>query len=173
MINNDFFSIETQPFKNIEWIYADAKKVLLIVFGWIDKNDSLVLIRQYRPPVNNWVISAPMGAFPDLALDKLIPIAAKEAEGETGHEIIEIKYFLTIYRSPGLTNEKAYIFLAKYNQDYQGQNLHEDEIIETLYIPKARIREHINQYQIQGDYLDSSILLLWSLSYEDINYFPS
>lgn len=159
-MENDFFSIKIQPYMNGQWIYADAKKTLLIVFGFTEKTNSLILIRQYRPPVNNFVISAPMGAFPDSPLEEIIPIAAQEAEEETGHKILEIKYFLTIHRSPGLTNEKAHIFVAKYQEEYGCQHLHEDEEIEVLRIPKNQILDEINKYKNQGDHLDSSILLM-------------
>ncbi|MGK7880789.1 MAG: NUDIX hydrolase [Crocosphaera sp.] len=162
-MENDFFSVKTKPFMNGKWVYADAKKVLLIVFGFTEKTNSLILIRQYRPPVNKFVISAPMGAFPDASLDKIIPIAAKEAEGETGYKILDINYFLTIDRSPGLTNEKAHIFVSKYSEKSGEQNIHEDEIIEVLRIPKHQILNEIIKYTNLGDDIDSSILLLLNL----------
>jgi hypothetical protein len=125
-----YFSVRSVPYAGGTWTFADARNVLLIVYGLTERTGRLVLIRQYRPPVCATVLSAPMGCYPDAAGGVLLDLAAREAEAETGHRVLRIEYLLTFARSPGLTTELARCFAACYAEERGPLHLHVDEQIE-------------------------------------------
>jgi hypothetical protein len=167
---SQYFSVRSVPYAKGSWTYADARNVLLIVYGLTERTGRLVMIRQYRPPVGATVLSAPMGCYPDGADAELLDVAAHEAEAETGHPVLRIEYLLTFARSPGLTNELARCFVACYAEECGPQHLHADEEIEVRYI-EGPARGRVIEYALGGsDVLDSSALLCspWLLRKLDV-----
>lgn len=161
-VSNSYFDIRSIPYANLDWIYADAKKDLLIVLGQTNITQTWIFIEQFRPPINDVVISFPMGAFSSRPINQLAEIAAKEAEGETGHKVLKIKPLFTFSRSPGLTNEKAHCFFALYDEALGRQNLHPDEEIDVIYVLNNQLEILINKWIKSQKILDSSVLLLMS-----------
>lgn len=157
---NDYFSLEEQCFKGSHWHYASARNVLLIVFGITYETHNLILIQQYRPPIKDMIISPPMGAFPESPIEELIMKAAEEAECETGYRVKTIEHFVTCYRSPGLSDEKAYIFFANYEEEPGNQKLHDDEIIQVMPLCMRKLSQELNK--LRHGNLDSSMLLLFN-----------
>jgi ADP-ribose pyrophosphatase len=158
-MKNDYFDIKSVPYIGMNWIYVDAKKTLLIIAGKIENTDDIVCIKQYRPPLNKWVVSFPMGAFPiEGESDEYIKNITKgEGEAETGYKINHIEYLCKFARSPGLTNEIAIVFKAIYSPDTLPQVLHKEEEIVPLIINKDNIRDILEN----DDYIiDSSLLLV-------------
>src|SRR5690242_3322500 len=124
MLENGYFSVQSVPVPGGNWTFVDARNVLLVVFGLTERSGRLVLIRQYRPPVGATVLSAPMGCYPDAPVQKLLTLAAKEAEAETGHKALSIEYLFSFARSPGLTTEVARCFIACYAEECGPCELH-------------------------------------------------
>jgi len=160
--SNPYFCVKTTPWREQTWFHVQATHDLLIVFGRTAESGRIILIRQYRPPVGGYVISAPMGAFAAGPIDEMSHIAAQEASNETGHAVLRIEPFLSIYRSPGLTNERAHLYFAVYAEEPGPQQLHADEDIEVLRILPGDSPEVLRSFARAGDGLDSSILLLLS-----------
>jgi hypothetical protein len=156
---SQYFAVRTVPFAGASWTYADARNVLLVVFGLTERTNRLVLIRQYRPPVAAVVLSAPMGCYPDAAVDALLPVAAAEAEAETGHRVARIAHLLDFARSPGLTTERARCFIARYAETAGPRRLHADERIEVCYVPRGEIGSVVERAAAAGEVIDSSTLL--------------
>jgi ADP-ribose pyrophosphatase len=154
---NEYFSIETQPYINMDWVYVKTKKNLIGVIGKLENTDKFVLIKQYRPPIKKWVLSVPMGAFPMDEGKDLIEIAKVECEGETGMKISHIQPYLEYYRSPGLTDEKMILYKAVYKNVIIGQNLHPEEEIIPMILNTEEIRKIILNKSLD---IDSSVLLL-------------
>ncbi len=76
----------------------------------------VVLVEQYRPPVDQRVIELPAGLSGDIAgkEDELLLEAAKrELLEETGYIAERWTELLTGYSSPGLTDESITLFLAE------------------------------------------------------------
>src|SRR5687768_15849258 len=91
---NPYFCLKTTAWREHTWFHVEAIHDLLIVFGRTAESGRIVLIRQYRPPVGGYVISAPMGAFPAGPIGEMSQIAAQEASDETGHVVLSITPFL-------------------------------------------------------------------------------
>ena len=154
-----YFAVRTVPFAGTSWTYADTRNVLLVVFGLTERTNRLVLIRQYRPPVAAAVLSAPMGCYPDAAVDALLPVAAAEAEAETGHRVERIAHLLDFARSPGLTTERARCFIARYAETAGPRRLHTDERIEVCYVSRDEVGSVVERAAAAGEVIDSSALL--------------
>jgi len=77
---------------------------------------SVVLVEQFRPPVNRVVIELPAGLAGDLADAKdetLLAAAQRELLEETGYRASQWTELTAGYSSPGLTDETIVLFLAQ------------------------------------------------------------
>ncbi len=76
----------------------------------------VVLVEQYRPPLQSKVIELPAGLAGDIegAEDEQLLVAAKrELEEETGYTARHWQALLSGFSSPGLTDESVTLFLAR------------------------------------------------------------
>lgn len=157
--SNPYFDVREVQYANLRWTYVDAHRVLLVVYGLTRDSGRLVLIRQYRPPIDTYVLSAPMGCFPDAPIEDLLGIAAREAESETGHRVLQIQHMIDFARSPGMTTETARCFVACYSEECTSQDLHPDEEIDVCYFPYECRSDIVQEAYSNGEPIDSSVLL--------------
>ncbi|MCS7126555.1 MAG: NUDIX hydrolase [Aigarchaeota archaeon] len=95
----------------------------------ITSNNKVILIRQYRYPLNKWVMEVPAGTIEvDESPEEC---ALRELEEETGYRAGRLEKMLTIFPSPGYSTERIHVFLAS-NLEKMVQNLDEDEEIVLL-----------------------------------------
>jgi ADP-ribose pyrophosphatase len=76
----------------------------------------VVLVEQYRPPVNRKVVELPAGLSGDIAgkeNETLLEAAQRELLEETGYVAARWTELLSGYSSPGLTDESITLFLAE------------------------------------------------------------
>jgi len=71
----------------------------------------LVLIRQFRYPLQKYILEFPAGKL-DINLPPLETIA-REVEEETGYRAGEITRETSIYTSPGIIDEVVHLFIAR------------------------------------------------------------
>jgi len=71
----------------------------------------LVLIRQFRYPLQKYILEFPAGKL-DISLPPLETIA-REVEEETGYRAREIRHETSIYTSPGILDEVVHLFIAR------------------------------------------------------------
>jgi ADP-ribose pyrophosphatase len=98
------------------WEFAARKKVTGIV-GIIAVTDDrkLLLVEQYRPPVNAKVIELPAGLAGDVpghATEELVAAAKRELLEETGYHAEHWQMVCDGTTSAGITNEVITLFLA-------------------------------------------------------------
>jgi ADP-ribose pyrophosphatase len=87
-----------------------------VVIAAVTAERQLVLIEQYRIPLDRRVIELPAGLVGDLAESKeegLVEAACRELLEETGYEAQGIDYLLDGPSSSGLTNEVFTLVLAR------------------------------------------------------------
>ena len=108
-------------------------------------DERLILVRQFRYPVQENVFELPAG--------KLNPgedpatCARRELEEETGYVAGKLKQLTAIYTTPGFCNERLHLFLATdLKKSERGQQLEEGESGLTVeIIPLRRAIEMIEQ----------------------------
>lgn len=105
----------------------------------------LVLVRQYRVPVNDYVYEIPAGLVDDE--EDLLTTAKRELFEETGLKLLEIdktKNVLPLYASAGMTDESVALVYCLCEGETSTQNLEEDEDLEVLLISKDEASELLN-----------------------------
>jgi 8-oxo-dGTP pyrophosphatase MutT (NUDIX family) len=78
----------------------------------LDENCSVLLIRQYRHPVGRLLWEIPAG-LRDVPGEPLIKTAQRELLEEAGYLAADWQVLTDIYTSPGISNERLRVFLAR------------------------------------------------------------
>jgi ADP-ribose pyrophosphatase len=86
-------------------IFPDAVAVLPVY-----RDGRVVLIRQYRPVVNDYILEAPAGVIDKGETPE--DAARRELEEETGLKAGELVYLGEGYTSPGYSTERLYLYMA-------------------------------------------------------------
>ena len=118
----------------------------------ITNDQKVLLVKQYRYPVGEVLLELPAGGLNQG--EAPLKCAKRELKEETGWEATDWEELPTFYTTPGFTNEKMYLFLAK-NLTYTGQNLDEDEFIQVVSVP---LDETLNMIQ-RGEIRDAKSIV--------------
>ena len=144
-----------------EWEYAartgtdGAAVILAVIQGEIPQ---LVVIKQFRPPIDNYAIEFPAGLVDPG--ESIQAAAVRELEEETGYFGDVVNVGPAIYSSPGLTDE----FVAMVTVDVKGQNetrQEADENIEVFTLPLPTLLRELKRVQAEGCFVDAK---LWSFA---------
>ncbi|OAA31060.1 ADP-ribose pyrophosphatase [Kosmotoga arenicorallina S304] len=76
------------------------------VFG-----DKIILVKQFRFPVNQFLLEIPAGKLEEGEEPELC--AVRELKEETGYKAMKLTKLSEMYTSPGFSDEKIHIFLAE------------------------------------------------------------
>ena len=104
----------------------------------IDEAGRVLLVRQYRYAASGWLLEVPAGK-----LDEGEPpesCAVREVEEETGHRPRELEPLGWIWTTPGFTDEKIWLYLAR-GLEPTRQNLQADEVLSVERLPIAEAVE--------------------------------
>ncbi|QTN01434.1 NUDIX domain-containing protein [Sediminibacillus dalangtanensis] len=105
--------------------------------------DSLVLIRQYREPVNDFVVQLPGGGVnPEEDLDAAVK---REFAEETGLNCEKAVYVGNMYAASWITNEVTHVYYSESISSGTGQKLEAHEKIDVLKVPIEECIEKIKQ----------------------------
>jgi 8-oxo-dGDP phosphatase len=78
----------------------------------LDEQDQVVLIRQYRHPVGDWLVELPAGLL-DVPGEKAARTAARELAEEVALTARRWDLLVDVRNSPGLSNEAVRVFLGR------------------------------------------------------------
>lgn len=132
-INNKFFNGGNET---IDAVVIIAKHI---------KEEKLVIIRQFRVPINDYVIELPAGLID--GKESFEEAVKRELKEETGLDLIEIDYTKTkekVYVSVGMTDESVALVSCICDGVMSTENLEEDEDIEVMMLSKDEARELLN-----------------------------
>lgn len=107
--------------------------------------DKLVVIRQFRVPINGYVIELPAGLIDNN--ESFEDAVKRELKEETGLDLISIDYKNTkerVYVSVGMTDESVALFQCTCDGDISSDNLEDDEDIEVIMVSKEEARQLID-----------------------------
>ena len=98
----------------------------------VDNNNTIIMVRQYRKPVEGVLLEIPAGTM-EKGEDPLL-CAQRELKEETGFTAEHWKKILSYYSAPGFTDEYLHLYLAS---GLTGGEiaLDEDEFVETVRLP--------------------------------------
>jgi ADP-ribose pyrophosphatase len=73
----------------------------------------IVLLKQYRYPIDEWCLEVPAGGMHDSGGCSLEEVARKELREEVGAEAGTLAYVTFFYSASALTDEKCHVYLAE------------------------------------------------------------
>ncbi len=144
-------------------------KKVLVVIATLMPSRRYVLIKQFRHPINNWIIGFPAGIAytADTAAEAL-----KELREETGYRGSVTAISPELALNPALTNETVQIVSVTIDERKPAnrtpvQNLEPEEEIKVILAPKKNIRNFLIRQRKTGVQIGVSLWYLFVLSREE------
>ena len=131
-----------------------------VIIALLRPSNRLVLIRQFRPPVDNYVIEFPAGLI-DEGEDSNTS-AIRELKEETGYKGKIIKSTQPVYSSPGLTDETVTIVFVDVDEK-DPENINPvsfneaTEDIQVYLVERNKIKEFLKERESAGDSIDAKL----------------
>jgi len=116
---------------------------------------NLILVRQFRPPVEKYVVEFPAG-LNDKG-EPLEEVARRELLEETGYLAKEVVFLMEGPLTSGSSTEILTVFLARDVEYHREQTLDEVEDIEVLKIPLDGFYERLFEYADEKTWIDLKI----------------
>ncbi len=149
------------------WEFVERKKgKSAVVILAVTDDDQVILVEQFRRPVNARVIDFPAGLVGDEeGHDDPTETARRELEEETGYVCSSVERLTSGPTSPGITSETVAFYRATgLSQRGPGGGVAGEDI--TVHrVPRGEIFDWLNQKQDEGVMIDVKIWAgLWWLS---------
>jgi ADP-ribose pyrophosphatase len=117
--------------------YAYLKRADAVIIVPVTTGGEVVLVKQYRYPVDKWCLEVPAGGTHDTGSKSLEEVARKELREEIGATCEKLTYFTCFYTAPAFSDEKCHVFLAEGVKIEQKPEREGTEAIETEVLPIA------------------------------------
>lgn len=119
-----------------------------VVIAALKDNNTVLAVKQFRYPLKQTLIELPAGKL-EKGEDPALA-ATRELEEETGYKAKNWTSLGYIYTSPGYSDEKLYLYLAK-DLEFVGEHPDEGEVLKTYEFP---LDEFINKIK-NGEITDA------------------
>lgn len=148
---------------NDGWEYVARKNNEPVVSCIAIYKDDLILVKQFRKPLNRHVIEFPAGVIDKGETPEETII--RELREETGFDGKIEKMLPTTCKSAGITNEILHVAIMKCEHPPKSQDLQGDENIEVICLNTKNedIQSFINKEEKQGVMFDSNVRLYLEL----------
>ncbi|MDE1823079.1 MAG: NUDIX hydrolase [Candidatus Micrarchaeota archaeon] len=117
-----------------------------VILPFLD-DDTVVMIREYRPLVKEWLYQLPAGTIEKG--DKPIERARAELEEEAGYSSSNLEYLFKSYPTPGRTTETTYYFMATKLKKTR-QSLEKDEMITVKLVRFSKAMQMVKENRIRN-----------------------
>ena len=131
--------VELARGKKIKYAYLERDEAVIIVPITADRE--VVMLKQYRYPVDEWCLEVPAGGTHDSGDAALEEVARKELREEIGATAQSLKYVDFFYSANSMTNEKCHVFLAEGVELSREQKTEASENIEIRLVTVAKAIE--------------------------------
>lgn len=143
--NRNWTIASRKPIEKMEKIFFEGEEdkidAVVILAKHVEKN-KLVLIKQFRVPINNYIIEFPAGLVD--GEEDIREAVKRELKEETGLELVDIDIEKTrnkVYLSPGMTDESVAMVYCTCKGEVSLDHLENDEDIEVLLLDKEEVKE--------------------------------
>ena len=150
LLTNRYFSLRSDrlrlPGGGIKDPYFVLERPDAAIVFPLTANGEVVLVRQYRPPIDLMELGLPAGLVeegenPDAA-------ARRELAEETGFTGGEWEPLGSLASSPSLKDNWAYLFLARGVEETKAPNPDEHELVEVVRVPVEDLRDLVHSGKI-------------------------
>ena len=103
----------------------------------------LVIIKQFRVPINDYIYEVPAGLV-DKGDKDILESVKRELKEETGLDLLDVNNDYTIektYLSPGMTDESIALVFCTCDGELNKDGLEDDEDIEAILVSKEEARK--------------------------------
>ena len=140
-----------------EWIKHPGASAVIPVTD----NNEIILVRQYRYPIQALTMEIPAGKL-DVAGEDPLECAKRELEEETGYSAQEYQFLTKLATTVGFSDEFIYIYAARGLKAGQ-QHTDEDEFINVVTVPLAKAVEMVHSGEILDGKSVVAILMLQNM----------
>ncbi|HZK79759.1 MAG TPA: NUDIX hydrolase [Humisphaera sp.] len=126
----------------------------------ITDDAKLLLVEQYRAPVDKYVIELPAGLVgdePGQERESVLVAARRELQEETGYDAGEISFLVSGPTSPGMNSEIIALVLAGKLQKLHAGGGVEGESIVIHEIPLTQVEIQLKEWIAQGKLVDLKV----------------
>jgi ADP-ribose pyrophosphatase len=138
----------------VKWETVDRKtsKITMVIIAKLIPSERYVLIKQYRIPINNYLIGFPAGVSDG---KNLIQDISKELKEETGYVGKIVSISPPLKSNPGLTDESVRVVNVEIDENSHEnmnalQELEPSEEIEVILIKKEEINTYLENQLEKG-----------------------
>ncbi len=143
--------------KNIYLKNKEDKVDAVVVAALHVKEEKLVLIKQFRVPINKYIYELPAGLIDND--DSIEDTVKRELKEETGLDVISINSINAndkLYLSPGMTDESVALVYCLCDGKISNKYLESDEEIEAILVSKEEAQNLLEE----GEALDIKMYLM-------------
>lgn len=140
----------------------------VIIAAFHKETKSLVLIKQFRIPLNDYVYELPAGLLDES--EAMETAVNRELKEETGLSLVSIDYKRTkekLYVSAGMTDESVALVYCTCEGNISNQYLEDDEDIEAMLLTQSDAKELLEKH-IKIDIKVAMVLQSFSLLGENL-----
>ena len=113
----------------------------------ITENDEFVLLKQFRPAINDYIYEFPAGLIDNG--EDAIKAATRELFEETGLLASESEYLIKpSYTSVGMSDESVAVVKMKVYGNISTENLEENEEIEVIKVPRKEAKNFVKENNV-------------------------
>jgi 8-oxo-dGTP pyrophosphatase MutT (NUDIX family) len=121
----------------------------------LDEHMEVILVKQFRPPLNNYCIELPAGLVDEGETPE--QAAIRELKEETGYISEAAAIPIKAFSSPGMTNEFSnFVFVTITGK--KDQDLKDNESIEVILIPFFTLGGYLKEQANNGVDIDGKLL---------------
>ena len=103
--------VELEGGKKIKYAYLERDEAVIVVP--VTSSGEVILLKQYRYPVDEWCLEVPAGGTHDSGDASLEEVVRKELREEVGATAKSLTHVGFFYSANSMTDEKCHVFLAE------------------------------------------------------------
>jgi ADP-ribose pyrophosphatase len=131
--------IEVEGGKKSDYAYMERDEAVIVVP--VTREGEIVLVNQYRYPVDEWCLEVPAGGTHDTDDASLEEVARKELREEVGGTAKSLTYVTFFFSANSMSDEKCHVFLAEGVELTKKPKTESTESIEIKLVPAAKAFE--------------------------------
>ena len=132
-------AVEIEGEKKMQYAYLERAEAVVIVP--VTTDGEMILLKQYRYPIDEWCLEVPAGGTHDSGDAALEEVARKELHEEVGGTAKSLTYVDYFYSASAFSDEKCHVFLAEGVELSKAPKRGASETIEQQLVPVEKAIE--------------------------------